>query len=191
MSIATISKVAALRASGEDPTRASVGKGAPQEGDERARVTDLLISLVPVELIAPYTLAAAAIVGAVADPELDPDTMETIEPDQYEGWRWGIFVILVAGTFVITWIVSRGKQPADRKRFPALEVFGATVAAAGWALAIPGSPIDPYLEIPEGTFVPLVVGLAAVVGTTVIAKALQTTGAQPHPEPGPEPPPHS
>ena len=97
-----------------------------------------------------------------------------IQPDEFQAWRWLLFALLLGGTFLIVWLVSRSKQPAGSKPFPLLEVSGATIAAAGWGLAMPESPLAPYLGKPEEIFVPLIVGFAAVVVITAIAKALQT-----------------
>ena len=66
MSVATITKVAAVRAQGQKPTRRTVGKGTTGEADQGrdATITDLLVSQIPTELVAPYTVAVAAVIGA-------------------------------------------------------------------------------------------------------------------------------
>jgi hypothetical protein len=118
-------------------------------------------------------------------------------PDQLLVWRWIAFGLLLVGTVGLVWAgawrKTRAHQEEKRQdqgydaweietkpRFPALELTGAAVAAAGWALAIPGSPLSPYLD-GTGTqvAVPLLIAFAAIVATGIIATLLQ----KPIPEP--------
>jgi hypothetical protein len=176
MSIAALTTLAAVRDNGR-PTKQDVGKTtAPGETKERASLTDILVTQVPTELIAPYTAVMAAIVGAVGKP-----SRAVPSPDQLAGWRWLTFAILIVATVVLTW---EGKsRKSGNKSFPWLEVTGALIAAAGWAFALPGSPLMPYLHGDSLVVTPLVIAFAAVAGTAMTASGLQEQRGGPPREP--------
>jgi hypothetical protein len=68
MSIGALTTLAAVRDNGR-PTKQDVGKAAaPDMAEEQASLTDVRVTPVPTELVAPYTAVTAAIVGAVARP---------------------------------------------------------------------------------------------------------------------------
>jgi drug/metabolite transporter (DMT)-like permease len=93
-------------------------------------------------------------------------------PDQLATWRWLAFAILIAGTVLLVWEGKRRK--AKGGPFPLLEVTAAVIAAAGWAFALPGSPLTPYLHGAGLTLTPLIVAFGAVAATAFTASALQT-----------------
>ena len=177
MSLAALTTLAAARDSGR-PTKQDVGKAAaPDKAGEQASLTDILVTQVPTELVAPYTAVTAAIVGTVAKA-----AKATPNPDQLAGWRWLVFAILIVATAVLVWEGKRRKAPQD-DRFPLLEVTGAVTAATGWAFALPGSPLIPYLHGAAQILTPLVVAFAAVAATAMTASGLQEQrGGAPKPE---------
>jgi hypothetical protein len=130
-----------------------------------ASVTDLLVTQVPTELVAPYTAVMAAIFGLVATSGGQP-------PDQLTTYRWLALSLLLAGTFVLVWQGKRRK--AGGGDFPLLEITGALVGAAGWAFAFPASPLQPYLHGSAAqTLTPLLIAFGAIVFMAVTASALQ------------------
>lgn len=163
MSISALTSLAATRNTAQ-PTKQSVGKaaaGAPG-AQELAGMTDLLATQVPTELVAPYTAITAAIVGAVASPSAAHP-----HPDQLAVWRWIAFGMLVGLTVAFVWAGARRKSA--HRRFPLLEIVGATVAATGWAFVLPGSPLVPYIHGQTSrTIVPLLVafGATSLIGLT-------------------------
>ena|SRR5947207_2720670 len=168
MSIAALTTVAAVRDQ-RPPKKQDAGKKAADKAAEPASLTDLLITQIPTELVAPYTAVTAGIVGAIAKPSAG-----NLHPGQLQGLRWVAFAILLAGTVLLVWEGKRRKAGAGNS-FPLLEVSGALVGATGWALAMPGSPLTPYLHGTDvQTAVPLLIAFAAVVVSVVTAGALQS-----------------
>ena len=166
MSVAALTSLAAVR-DARAPTKQDVGKSTdPAEAAEPAGLTDMLVSQVPTELVAPYTAVTAAIVGAV-----DKATPTNLRPDQLAGWRWLAFAILMVSIPPLVWAGKRRK--AGGGKFPLLEIVAALVAGGGWAFALPGSPLVPYLHGKAAILAPVVVAFAAVTAGSVIASNLQ------------------
>src|SRR5215831_1943625 len=157
MSVAALTSLAAVRDTGA-PTKGDVGKSTstdPVTAKEPASLTDMLVSQVPTELVAPYTAVTAAIVGAVDKP-----TPTRPSPDQLASWRWLAFGIMMVAIVAFVWEGKRRK--AGGGAFPLLEVFAALVAGAGWAFSLPGSPLIPYVHGKAAILTPVVVAFAAV-----------------------------
>lgn len=170
MSVLSLTTLATVRDT-ETPKRKHVGKAPPQasDADQRATIVDLLVTQVPVEVVAPYTAITAWIVNAVAKP-----TKDQPNPNQYVTLRWIVFAVLLLTVFALVWMVKRSKAPTAKSRFPALEITGAVVAAIAWAFLLPGSPIVPYINDPiYRSLIPGVIGFVAVMGNLMIATALQ------------------
>jgi hypothetical protein len=167
MSLGALTSLAAVRDT-RAPTKQDVGKStaAPGAAAEPASLTDILISQVPTELVAPYTAVTAAIVGAVAKP-----STAVPNPDQLAAWRWLAFAILIVATAALVWEGKNRKAPGGA--FPLLEITGAVIAATGWAFALPGSPLTPYLHGVALTLTPLIVAFGAVAAAAFTASALQ------------------
>ena len=171
MSIGAMTTLAACRDVGT-PTKQDVGKSPSGTAGEPASLTDILVTQVPTELIAPYTAVTAAIVGAVAAP-----SKAAPNPDQLASWRWLAFAILIVATVILIWEGKRRKSQAQGNPFPLLEVTGTVIAATGWAFALPGSPLIPYLHGTSQVLAPLIVAFAAVAATAVTASAMQAPRA--------------
>jgi hypothetical protein len=161
MSVSSLTTLGAVRDE-RAPSKADVGKTPPEDAkaEEPPSLTDLLVTAVPTELVAAYTAAMAAIVGAVDKPvEGQP------LPDQLEAWRWVAFAALLfatAGAIVQGIKRKRARKKSRVKRFPLAELAAGMVAAAGWGLALPASPLDPYVSDDVRTFLPLLIALVAV-----------------------------
>jgi hypothetical protein len=155
MSISALTTLAAARGAGQ-PTKRDVGKAtsADAEKDDKPSITDLLATAIPTEVVAPYTAVMAVIVGAVADP-----TTAVPNPDQLTLYRWIAFALLLFLTTIFVW---RGKQRKRNGRVPVLEICAAASAAAGWALALPGSPLTPYLDDTAEAVVPALIAFGAI-----------------------------
>ena len=176
MSISALTTVGAVR-DVRQPRKQDAGKAAVDAPPAPATLTDLLVTQVPTELVAPYTAVMAGIVGLVAKP-----TAQKPSPDQLTTWRWIAFGILLVGTFFLVWEGKRRK--AGGGPFPLLEVTAALGAAVGWAFALPASPLLPYLHgRVADVATPLLIAFGAVVFTAVTASALQSErrSAQPAP----------
>jgi len=167
MSIASLTTVAAARDVGV-PEKQDTGKATRSTEGAPASMTDLLITQVPTELVAPYTAVTAGLVGAIAKV-----TSSNPHPDQLTAWRWIAFVILIVGIVGLTSEGKRRKSPGGP--FPLLEVTGALIAGIGWAFALPASPLSPYLHgTAAQTATPLLVAFAAIVASSLTAGALQS-----------------
>ncbi|HMF14663.1 MAG TPA: N-acetylmuramoyl-L-alanine amidase [Gemmataceae bacterium] len=166
MSLGALTSLAAVRDQ-RPPTKQDLGKStAPEMVGQPASLTDILLSQVPTELVAPYTLVSAAIVGAVGQP-----SKAMPNPDQLATLRWLAFGILIVATAALVWEGKRRK--AQGGPFPLLEVTGAVIAATGWAFALPGSPLIPYVHGALLTITPLIAAFAAIACSAFIASALQ------------------
>jgi hypothetical protein len=166
MSISSLTTVAAVR-DVRQPQKQDAGKGKPAEPAVPASMTDLLVTQVPTELVAPYTAVTAGLVGLVAKV-----TSSNSHPDQHTAWRWAAFAILIVGIIGLTWEGKRRKSGGGP--FPLLEITGALIAGIGWAFALPGSPLTPYLHgTTAQTAMPLLIAFGAIVGSALTANALQ------------------
>jgi hypothetical protein len=165
VSIATLTNVATVR-DAQPVKRAHVGRSAGQAADEASKMTDMLVAAIPTELVAPYTFLLAAIVGLI-------DPVKHLHDDQFKALRWVLFGLLLAGTWA--W-VARGvsakrtaNHGADHSNAnPTLEIVSAVLAAAVWALAMPGSPLIPSLHGDNRSLVPV---LVLIIGGSVYAFA--------------------
>jgi hypothetical protein len=162
--------VAAVR-DARSPTKSDVGKAPPEDpqGDARASLTDLLVTAVPTELVAPYTAATAIVVGLIDEP-----TLKVPDPSQHELWRWLFFGMLILGTAGAIFQGARKKNRRSRakRRLPKVEIAAGVVAAAGWGLALPESPLFPYLSGDNRAIVPVFAGFAAVVILLMLGQRL-------------------
>jgi hypothetical protein len=170
MSLGALTTLAAARDT-RSPTKQDVGKSTRDKAEEPASLTDVLVTQVPTELVAPYTAVTAAIVGAVAKP-----SKAVPNPDQLANWRWAAFAILIVATVILVWEGKRRKSASGA--FPWLEATGAVMAATGWAFALPGSPLIPYLRGASQILMPLIIAFAAVAATAMTASALQAPRAR-------------
>ncbi len=189
MSVASLTTLAAVRAGtlatttpygdiavaakpAAQPTKQDLGKLDPSQANAPASISDILVTQVPTELVAPYTALTAAIVGAVAEP-----TATNRHPDQLAAYRWAAFAMLVVLVIVSVWA---GKwRKSGKGKFPLLAVLGAVVAAVGWAFALPGSPLIPYIHGMTGeTLVPLFVAFGAIGFASLTAVGLQSPERQ-------------
>ena len=86
MSLGAFTTLAAVRDE-RPPTKQDVGKSiAPGKAPEAASLTDILVTQVPTELVAPYTAVTAAIVGAVARPTTPPRIPTSSRPRAGSPW---------------------------------------------------------------------------------------------------------
>jgi hypothetical protein len=172
MSTGTLTTLAVVR-DGGPPSRADVGKAPPAEPAEPAKpatIGDLLQTMVPTSVVAAYTAAVATLVA-----HIEPMTSENPHPDQFLGWRWGLFAIMVAFAVGLTVSGYHLKKPAGSGRsLPVLETLGALTVAAGWGLAVPQSPLVAQFHDPDSAWlVPLVVGFGTLAIGSVIANFLK------------------
>jgi hypothetical protein len=175
MSIGSLTTLAAARED-RQPRKGDIGRAlhGTDAAAASASMKDALVAQVPTELVAPYTALTAAIVGQVSRR-----TPANPSPDQLAIWRWVAFGILVIG---IVGFVYQGKvAKSANTSFPILAVSGALVAGVGWAFALPGGPLTPYLHSKAAlTIVPLVVGFAAIVGAGLTASQLKNQKGKPN-----------
>lgn len=171
MSVSALTTVATVRDE-RAPSKTDLGKTTPEDSqaEARASLTDLLVTAIPTELVAPYTALTGVIIGLVDKP-----TAAVPNPDQYEGWRWLLLVLLLVGTAGAIYRGARTKQGRSRskRRFPTAEMAAGFVAAAGWAFALPESPLIPYLDGDHKVIAPLVAGFAAVVVLLILGSKLK------------------
>jgi hypothetical protein len=171
MSVRTLGTLGAVRDQ-QAPKKGDIGKGVGDPEEAQApTLGDLLVTIVPTELVAPYTLAAGVIVGLIDKP-----TAQTPNPDEFAVWRWLLFIALLLITAAYVAVDKMKKQP--RRRFPLPEVSGAVVAAAGWALVLPMSPLEPHLSGKQPALASAVFAFIALGIGAVIAQALKAPASQ-------------
>jgi len=169
MSIGSWTSIAVARDS-RAPTKADAGRtvSGAEDAGSTASVPDLLGAMVPTALVGLYTAATALIIGLIPEP-----TEENPNPDELYWARWAVFVLLILATPVLVFVQYRGKRVKNRRRFPFLEMIGATVAAIGWALILPQPPLEKWIGGTSAAAVPIVVAFGTGVVGSIIAIAAQ------------------
>jgi hypothetical protein len=170
MSISALTTLAAAREE-RAPTKGDVSKAkhGTSKAGEAASTQDVLAAQVPTELVAPYTAITAAIVGLVTKP-----SAKNPHPDQLATWRWAAFALLVVGIIGFVYSGKRSKSAPENQAFPALAVTGALVSGVGWAFALPGGPLTPYLHSKAAlTLTPILIAFAAIIAATLTAGNLK------------------
>ena len=166
--IATVREAAARSRTPERPKKGQIGKvpTGHDDADKDAGISDVLAKQIPTEIIAPYTVLTAALVGAVGKP-----TTKNPHPDQLAGWRWAAFALLVASVILVVWA---GKaQKSGTWNFPLVAVTAGVLSAVAWAFLMPASPLVPYLHSRHAaTLVPLFVAVGGTVAAAITAALL-------------------
>lgn len=176
MSTAGLVRAALARDEG-DLTRSDVGRGNPSSlggnDSEGATVPDLLVTMLPTGIVAGYTAFTSTLLVAIEASNAE---------SEYLPARWFGFVLMVALVLIVTHLAYRGarhKLPpnirSSDRRVTWAELVGATSAAVGWGLTIPGSPLID--AVPRGFyqfFWPGIVGFATVGIAMASATRMQT-----------------
>jgi hypothetical protein len=174
MSISSISTIAVARNSGA-PTKADSSEATADapDAEEAATLPALLVKTVPTSLVAGYTAFIALVTTTLVTP-----TATNPHPDQYLPIRWVAVIMLVAASAAGTYFSYRRKAGTGA-RFPMLEVAAVAAAAAGWALASPGSPLFAGIDDSARRTITLgVAGFAGIALTTVLANLMKTPAGQ-------------
>ena len=156
------------------PKKSDIGKAVSDAGanagnaNDKPSLTETLATTVPTGLVAAYTTYIATIVA-----NIDEATPEKPSPDLFLPWRWGGFIALVLAAALITIGNYRSKRTANMPAIPWLSATAATVAAAGWGLGLPESPLIAALEGDMVWLVPLAVAGLAVVMNLILSSFLR------------------
>lgn len=167
MSISSLTALAVARNT-RRPTKSDAGE-VTEESDQSAAspsLVGLLVKQVPVSMVAGYTALTAGLVELVGKA-----TPDNPSPDQLMPYRWAGFAILVLFSMALTYVAYRAKA-GDGARRPVAEVLGVGVAAAGWGLGIPESPILAEMSGARGAAMVLLIGFAAVAANLIVASRL-------------------
>ena len=169
MSIRTLTTVGVAR-NRRQPTKSDSGEVLEdqQANTEAASLPQLLVKQVPTGMVAAYTAFTAAVVELIDEP-----TADVPDPDLLIGFRWGGFALLVIGSMAMLYVTYR-TAAGPKARQPVAEVLGVGIAATGWGLVIPESPLLAQSTGDSGVALVLLISFAAVVGNLVVAKRLQT-----------------
>jgi hypothetical protein len=112
--------------------------------NDDAKWRDIVLALVPTEIVAPYTAVITLVAGAVDDP-----TKRVPQPNDYAPLRWVVFVLFLA---LAIWAILRSYYDADMpagsppKEFPLAVFLGGMGATIVWELTIPESPLITMLS---------------------------------------------
>jgi hypothetical protein len=166
MSIATTTTLAAARDVAA-PKQKDIGKTRKADDAEKTpTLFDLLVTLVPTEVVVPYTLVTTGIVALIDEP-----TAENPNPPDYALWRWIAFGFLVFGVVAL---VLRGKRrKSTRDRFPRGELTGSLVAGVAFGLAIPDSPLYTHYSNGEAGVAALVIAFGALIVNLAVGNELK------------------
>jgi hypothetical protein len=136
-------------------------------------LTDILVTSIPTGLVAAYTAFISFLSGLVDKP-----TVAHPHPNEFLGYRVAglILLVLVSGGLVIAGYASK-RDPTKKARFPGLEVSAAVVAALGWGLALPESPLLAGKEGNGRAALVALIAFAAIAVNLIIAKFLQKPAA--------------
>lgn len=156
------------------PKKSDIGKAVGDVGanaeraDEQPSLTETLATTVPTGLVAAYTAYIATIVANIDEPTADKPT-----PDQFLPWRWGGFIVLVLAAALITVGNYRTKRTGTMPAIPWLSAAAATVAAVGWGLGLPESPLIAAAEGDSVWLLPLAVAGLAVAINLILSSFLK------------------
>lgn len=112
-----------------------VGGGEPVEATGPAvaaaqlqKATNALTTAIPTEVLGPYTAIVAIIVA------------NSSRFDSLAALRWWTYGVSMAFIVVYEFVTYR-RSSTTKRRLPWVELSGALIAFAAWALAMPGSPL--------------------------------------------------
>jgi hypothetical protein len=124
------------------PRKSDLGRAAPDvgedssEADQSPSILDTLLATVPTSAVTLYTGYATLVVGNLKEP-----TPTDLHPSKLLVWRWLGFAVLVVLAFALTVQRYHQKRKEGMPKTPWLAATAATVAAIGWGLGIPDSPL--------------------------------------------------
>jgi hypothetical protein len=122
-------------------------------------LVDVLTSAIPTEPLAAYTALVGITAGAVGSA------------NTYLPFRWWAYAVFLVVVFISVWVAYRRASKAagvgnQRKlSFPVTEAAAALLAASGWGLAMPGSPLNVQLTGTPRTLASasIVIGIGALL----------------------------
>lgn len=142
MSVRSLTTLAVARDAADHNASVGGGGAGAGQGSKDQTFADTLTSAIPTEPLAAYTALIAIIAAAKSR-------------DHYLAVRWwvyAVFLVVVVASSEISYRVKASQpQPVGvaenrRRRFPFLEILSATIAAAAWGLAAPGSGLQIMLH---------------------------------------------
>ncbi len=138
-----------------------------------ARWTDILAKLVPTGMIGSYSFLVGLMVALIDEP-----TAAEPEPDQYIGFRVGVWAAFTICTLLYSYaayVTRRSTAVRDQRRKFPWELAASTFAFAAWGLSTPGSWV---IASVDGTFyrvvLPTAIGLGAVLVLGIFSEAIKT-----------------
>lgn len=138
------------------------------KADEQPSLPAILAKTIPTGLVTAYTAFIAVVSEVVKKP-----TAEMPNPDKLLDLRWAGFAVLVVAAAIVTFLSYAGKAEKG-SRPPLLETAAVLVAAAGWGLALPESPLLATIDdTARGTITIALIGLAAVAVNSVLSAMLK------------------
>lgn len=139
------------------PRRAGAGGEDDRDVEAQSR-SDILISAIPTEVLAPYTFLIGVIVSTI-----DPNEDERL------GLRWTVYgvafafiVIALFGNYV------RLRKPDKRRKFPLPEMLSAIVAFGAWGLIMPGTPLAAEISEDDFTIWSAIITVVAIFVISVV-----------------------
>jgi hypothetical protein len=159
MSIRSITDLAIKR----DKTQPGAPVASESPGRTSERYQDAIISAIPAEVLAFYTaLTGGALALLIRD-----------EPAAYLPYRWALLAVALALTpfavyrsYLTKFDAARHEDNMpDQPAPPYTEMAAATIAAAAWFLAAPGSPLLAMLSADVGA---IASGSIVIIGATLL-----------------------
>lgn len=131
------------------------------QGREHERVQDSLISSIPTEVLTLYTVLTGGTLALVIKNQ----------PQAYLPYRWVVLVaavVLTPASVLVSYRSKRGdaaragRSQSPGRRVPVAEMAAATLAAAAWFLAVPGSPLLAVMDQVSGSLASTAITTGAV-----------------------------
>lgn len=163
------------------PNKADIGKAVAKDtaaagadaAEKPPTVPDLLVTLLPTGIVAAYSGVITVVVGLLPDA-----TAAEPNPPEHLGPRFILLLLMICFVAGWTWRDYKEKSrkaKSSASRTPWTEISGASVVAAGWGLATPGSPLADLVNSGfSEVFWPLLAGFAALGLAGVISVNLRT-----------------
>jgi len=167
---ARVSQLVARMAEGDFQAAAELAAADEEVQPPEPAGIGVLVSLIPVEIIALYT---AFVAGSVTMSTPSAEFLTQYKKEHKAAFahaqtthlvwiRWSVYGVLALCTIGILYFGwRRARKSTDPRKLPLPEMLAAVVAFGAWGLAMPGGLLAPYVATSDLSFVTLAIATVA------------------------------